>query len=129
VLDFLSGIDKLRFLDGATGLNIGDKDHIIDNAVVANAPGAFANSAELVIVTPNIAGAITATSAAAAIGSATSAYAAGAVRLFAVDNGTDTSLYLFKSAGADAQIGATELTLIGTLQGTAQTAFADYAFA
>lgn len=44
-------------------------------------------------------------------------------------NGTDSALFLFKSAGADAIVSATELTLIGTLQGTAQTALADYSFA
>jgi Ca2+-binding RTX toxin-like protein len=129
VQDFLSGTDKLRFLDGAAGLAIGNGDHAITNATVANAPGGFSNSAELVIVTPNIVGTLTATSAAAAIGSASAAYSAGDSRLFTVDNGTNSALYLFKSAGADAQVGATELTLIGTLQGTAQTALADYAFA
>jgi uncharacterized delta-60 repeat protein len=129
VQDFLSGTDKLRFWDGVTMLAIGDGDHVIDNAKVANAPGAFSNLAELVIVTPNIAGALTATSAAAAIGSASGNYAVDATRLFAVDNGVDSALYLFKSAGADATVSATELTQIVTLQGTAQTALADYAFA
>jgi Ca2+-binding RTX toxin-like protein len=129
VQDFLSGIDKLRFLDGAAGLAIGDKNHAIDNATVANAPGNFANSAELVIVTPNIAGAITATSAAAAIGSASGAYALGATRLFAVDNGANSAIFRFQAADADAAVEYNELTPIVTLQGTAQTAFADYTFA
>lgn len=50
-------------------------------------------------------------------------------KLSAVDNGVDSALYLFKSAGADAVVSAAELTLIGTLQGAAQTALADYNFA
>jgi uncharacterized delta-60 repeat protein len=128
VRDFLSGTDKLRFLDGTTGLKIGDGDHVIDNATVANASGAFASTAELVILTPN-ASALDAASAAAAIGSASAAYVAGDTRLFAVDNGVNSALYLFKSAGADALVDATELTLVGTLQGAAQTALADYALA
>lgn len=129
VLDFLSGTDKLCFLDGAAGLKIGDGDHLIDSGIAVAGPGGFSNAAELVIVTQNIAGAITATSAALDIGSAGSAYALGDIRLFAVDNGADSALYLFKSAGADALVGVPELTLIGTLQGTAQTAPADYGFA
>jgi hypothetical protein len=106
---------------------IGDGDHLIDNATVANALGAFANSAELVIVTPNIAG--TLTTASAAIGSASSVYALGDTRLFAVDNGTDSALYKFQSADIDAAVEYNELTLVGTLQRTAQTALADYHFA
>jgi Ca2+-binding RTX toxin-like protein len=129
VQDFLSGVDKLRLLDGAAGLAIGNGDHVINNAKVINAPGGFANSAELVIVTPNIAGAITATSAAAAIGSASSAYTIGNIRLFAVDNGTDSAIFRFQAADADAAVEANELSLVVTLQGTAQTVFADYAFA
>jgi hypothetical protein len=61
------------------GLAIGDKDHVIDNATMANTPGAFSNSS---------AGALD-----AAIGSANSAYAVGNTRLFAVDNGMDSALY------------------------------------
>ncbi|BBL74371.1 beta strand repeat-containing protein [Methylomagnum ishizawai] len=129
VLDFLSGTDHLVFADTATGQKIGNGNHIVDGGVAVVGPGGFSNAAELVIVTKNIAGAITTASAAADIGSATSAYATGNVRLFAVDNGTDSALFLFKSAGADATVSAAELTLVGTLQGTASTTLADYAFA
>ena len=129
VLDFLSGSDHLQFKDGAAGLVIGNGDHTIDHATLANAKGAFSNLAELVVMAPAIAGDINAASAAAAIGSASAAYAVGDTRLFAVDNGTDSALFLFKSAGADAAVSATELTLVGVLQGTAQTVLADYAFA
>lgn len=128
IKDFLSGTDFLKFRDGAGGLGIGDKDNLINGGVTVNAPGGFANTAELVIATNDIAGSITATSAAAALGSATAAYAVGDTRLFAMDNGTDSALFLFKAAGADALVSAGELTLLGTLQGTAQTALADYGF-
>jgi uncharacterized delta-60 repeat protein len=127
VTDFVSGTDQLRFSQAA--LPVGDGDTALEGAVALAGPGGFAKTAELVIVTQNISGTITAASAAAAIGSASAAYAAGDTRLFAVDNGANSALYLFKSAGADAGVGATELTLIGILQGAAQTALADYAFA
>jgi len=129
VTDFLSGVDRLQLLDGVANLNIGNGDHVIDNAAQADTHGGFSNLAELVVVTPDITGTLTADKAAADIGSAASAYATGNVRLFAVDNGIDSALYLFKSAGADAVVSAAELILVGTLHGTAQTALADYAFA
>ncbi|MGZ8160734.1 MAG: hypothetical protein ACXWT4_18290 [Methylobacter sp.] len=129
VLDFLSGKDHLRFKDGAEAPKIGDGDHVIDNATVANVPGAFSKLAELVIFTSNITAAINATSAANTIGSASAAYATGDIRLFAVDNGVNSAFYQFKSANGDALVSAPELTLVGTLQGTAQTVLADYAFA
>jgi hypothetical protein len=46
-----------------------------------------------------------------------------------VDNHADSLVYLFKSADTNAQVSAAELTLLGALQGTAQTAITDYAFA
>ena len=104
-------------------------DHVIDNGVVFASIGKFSNAVDLVIVTQNIKGDITATKAATVIGSASSAFVVDDIRLFAVDKGTDTALYLFKSAGADALVSADELTLIGTLQGAASTALADYGFA
>ncbi|WP_146054491.1 beta strand repeat-containing protein, partial [Methylovulum psychrotolerans] len=129
VLDFVSGTDKLQVLDAALGLSIGNGDHNIDNAALINGLGGFSALSELVVVTSNIIGAITTATAATDIGSAASSYALGDTRLFAVDNGVDSALYLFKSAGADAVVSAGELTLLGTLQGTAQTALADYGFA
>ena len=129
VLDFLSSVDKVQLWDGANGLKIGNSNGIIDNALLSNNHGGFSTGAELVIFTPNISGAITTSTAATDIGSASTAFAMGDTRVFAVDNGVDSALYLFKSAGADALVSSTELTLIGTLQGTAQTALADYTFA
>jgi Ca2+-binding RTX toxin-like protein len=129
ILDFLSSVDKVQLWDGANGLKIGNSNGVIDNAVLSNSHGGFSTGAELVIFTPNISGAITTSTAATDIGSASTAFAMGDTRVFAVDNGVDSALYLFKSAGADALVSSTELTLIGTLQGSAQTALADYTFA
>ncbi len=129
VTDFVSGTDKLQFLDGLAGIKIGNSDHIIDNAALINTKGGFSKLAELVVVTPNIVGTITTAKAAANIGSAASAYAVGDSRLFVVDNGADTVFYQFKSAGNDAVVSTVELTLLGSLQGVAQTALADFSFA
>jgi Ca2+-binding RTX toxin-like protein len=126
VTDFASGTEELRFSQAT--LPIGDGDTSVEDAVSLAGPDGFATGAELVIITSN-ASALDATSAAAAIGSASGAYTAGDTRLFAVDNGTDSALYRFQAADADAAVEANELTLIVTLQGTAQTALADYAFA
>jgi Ca2+-binding RTX toxin-like protein len=129
VVGFVSGTDELLLWDGTTALNIGDHDHTKDGAVSLAGPGGFGTGAELVIVTQNISGTIDPTSAATAIGSASGAYTVGATRLFAVDNGIDSALYRFQADDADAVVGANELALIVTLQGTASTALADYAFA
>ncbi|MDD2723337.1 MAG: calcium-binding protein [Methylovulum sp.] len=129
VKDFVTGIDHLRIPDNTLGiLKIGNGDHIIDNGMIT-ATGGFSNTAELVIISSTITGKINTTSAAAIIGSATAAYGAGDTSLFTVSNNADSAVYLFQSANTNAQVEASELTLIGTLQGTAQTALADYAFA
>ncbi|MCG3168962.1 MAG: hypothetical protein CALGDGBN_00472 [Pseudomonadales bacterium] len=125
--DFTSGSDRFVFAQSA--LSIGNGDAVVDNAVAVAGPGGFSELAELVIVTGNIAGAITAASAAAAIGSATGAYGSGDTRLFAVDNGTDSALFLFTSAAADALVDSGELAVLGFATGTASTAMSDYLFA
>jgi Ca2+-binding RTX toxin-like protein len=128
ITDFLSGTDLIRLDDLASGLGLGNRDGVIDNATTVSGPGGFTPSNELVIVTGNIIGPITAASAAGNIGSATSAYTEGYAGVFVVDNGTDSALFRFVSSAADAAVGDTELTLIGTLQGTASTTVLDYAF-
>jgi len=90
--------------------------------------GGFATTSELVIVSNDIAGAINVTSAAAAIGSASGAYASGDARLFAVDNGTASGLFLFTYSAADATVSAAELALLGTATATPASAAADYVF-
>jgi Ca2+-binding RTX toxin-like protein len=126
IIDWSSAADTLRF--SMSAIKVGDGDTLVENATVRSAPGGFSTAAELVIFSSNIAGAITTASAAAAIGSATSAYAVGANVLFAVDNGTQNGVFLFHSAGADAQVSAAELTEIVQANGSA-TGLADYVFA
>jgi Ca2+-binding RTX toxin-like protein len=126
VSDFVSGSDKFNI--SQSGIKVGDGDLLVEGALTVAGPGGFAPSAELVIVTGNIVGAITSASAAAKIGAATAAYAAGATQLFAVDNGAQSALFLFTSSGADAQVSTTELTLLATASATPATALADYLF-
>jgi Ca2+-binding RTX toxin-like protein len=126
IVDFVSATDHLKLADGA--LAIGNGDHVINNGISTNASH-FTTAAELVVINSAIVGVISASSAATAIGSATSAYSVGDTRLFTVNNGVNSALYLFDAADNNAQVDATELTLVGTLQGTAQTALADYMFA
>lgn len=126
ITDFATGVDKLRIKQGS--LRVGDGDTSIENAAVRAAPGGFSPNAELVIFIADIAGSITTSSAAAAIGNASGSYAAGRKVLFAVDNGTSTGVYLFTSAAADATVTAAELKLLAMLTGAETTALADYAF-
>jgi Ca2+-binding RTX toxin-like protein len=124
--DFVSGSDKLRI--SQAGVRVGDGDATLEAAVTRSAPGGFSASAELVVFTSNISGTISTTSAAAKIGSASTAYAVGRTALFAVDNGSSSAVYLFTSANADAVVSASELTLLATLSGTPGTAVGDYLF-
>lgn len=123
--DFLSGTDTLRIKLSA--IKVGDADTAIENAAVVTG-GGFSKAAELVIVTTDIAGAISKDSAAAVIDAAGSAYALGAKRLFVVDNGTNSAVFQFISSGADAAISAAELTWLATLSGTAATGLGDFVF-
>jgi Ca2+-binding RTX toxin-like protein len=124
VTTFVSGAEKLKFSQAA--LPVGDGDTILEGAVALAGPGGFLKTAELVIVSQNIGGGITAASAAAAIGPATTAYAAGAHALFAVDNGSQSAVYYFTAANANAAVEANELLLVATLSATAGTVLADY---
>ena len=123
ISDFTSGLDLLTVDQGS--LPVGDGDLVVDGAVAVNGPGGFAAGAELVVVTANIAGDLTLDKAAAAIGSASSAYAAGQTVVFMVDNGTDSCALYFESSGADAAVSAAELSVIGRLNGTASTGLDD----
>jgi Ca2+-binding RTX toxin-like protein len=126
ITDFASGSDRLVVSQATLAVRNGDA--VLDNATSIAAPGGFAVNAEYVVVTTNLSGAITAAKASAAIGSATSAYTVGTTRLFMVDNGTDSALYLFTSGDADAAVETAELTLLATLQGTGSTTTADLVF-
>lgn len=125
ITDFASGIDKL--LVSQSTLRIGDGDQVVEGAVTRSAPGNFSTAAELVVFTANVAS-LNTTAAAAAIGSANSAYAVDQQVLFALDTGSSSGLYLFHAHNADAVVEASELTLLATLNGTASTAVGDYVF-
>jgi hypothetical protein len=127
VTDFQSGTDRVAIRAGFTGFLLGDADDLLEGGVSIAGPGGFDPSAELVVLTTNLA-TLGASAAAAAIGSANTAYTAGRTALFAVDNGASSQLYLFTSSGADAVVSAAELQLLVTLEGTPATAVSDYFF-
>jgi len=126
IADFTTGSDKIVI--SQSGISVGNGDTTISGAVTVTGPGGFSSAAELVVVSANIVGSITAVSAASKIGSATSAYTVGKDVLFAVDNGASSALYLFTSADANALVSSTELTLLATLTTTPGTAVADFLF-
>jgi Ca2+-binding RTX toxin-like protein len=126
ILDFQTGIDKIRISQAA--IRVGDGDTSVEGAVTISGPNGFATSAELVMVTDDIGGNIDISSASAAIGHANSAYKVGDTRLFIVDNGVDSAVYLFKSIDADATVSANELTLVTTLDYAAYTVTTDFIF-
>lgn len=130
ISDFATGEDRIAIDQSAFG-GIGDGDTAIEGGVMKFGAGGFATSAELVIFTHGYSASNTApllTDAAAAIGSATSAYAVGDDRLFMLDNGSYGHLYLFHSANANALVEATELQLIGMLTNQPDTVLGDYLF-
>ena len=125
ITDFRSVDDTFRF--SQSGIRIGDGDTRVDGFAVHNGYGGFSAATEVVVFTPNVFGDISAANAAWVIGSATSSFATGATRLFVVDNGTDSGIFLFTSSSANAQVSASELTLITTFNGTSTVA-SDYVF-
>jgi Ca2+-binding RTX toxin-like protein len=126
ITDFYFGKDQ--FSVSQSHIPVGNGDDVIDGATTIVSAGGFATSAELVIATGDISGAITAASAAAQIGSATDAYAVGQTALFVVDNGQNSAVYYFKSADTNAVVSASELTLLATLQNMHSTDMSNYIF-
>jgi Ca2+-binding RTX toxin-like protein len=130
VSDFVSGEDKIAIDQSAFG-GIGNGDTTINNAVTKYGAGGFGTGAEMVIFTHGYLASNTnptTADAAAAIGSASAAYAAGDDRLFVLDNGGYGHLYLFHSANANALVEAAELQLIGILTNAPDTVLSDYLF-
>lgn len=114
----------LRAANGGNNAN-----NNINSINVNGATNNFSANAELVVIDTNAAaGAISATTAAAIIGSANGNYSIGDVRNFVVGNGVDSAVFLFTSSAANAGVSAAELTLIVTLVGVNQTAFTDTNF-
>jgi RTX calcium-binding nonapeptide repeat (4 copies) len=126
IYDFATAGDKLAV--SQAGMRVGNGDTTINGAVSKATGGGFASTAELVIISGNISGTISASSAAAKIGSATSAYAIGRKALFAVDNGTDSALYLFGATDTNAVVSAAELKLVATITASPSTAVSDFLF-
>jgi len=124
ITDFAVGQDIFEV--SQSHLAIGNGDQVISAST--GTLDSFSAASELVIFGDDLAGALSTGSAAAHIGSASSAYTTGQTALFVLDNGTDTAVYYFKSAGNDAVVSASELTLLATLTGTHDTGAADYLF-
>ncbi len=106
VNDFTVGTDKFRMSMAAW--QIGERDLLVEGATNKTGPGGFSKSAEYVVISKNLSS-ITTANAATAIGSATSSYATGDRRIFMVDNGTSSELFLFISSGNDAKVTAAEI--------------------
>jgi len=123
--DYATASDTIRISQST--LRIGDGDTTVDGGVSKAGSGGFSAAAEVVMITTNIAGALTTASAAAMIGSANSAYTNGATRLFVVDNGADTGVFLFTSSGANALVSASELTQLALIDAS-NTVLNDYLF-
>ncbi len=132
--DFTVGEDKIQF----TKAMVGDGDAVLENVALKTvAGGTFAKAAEMVIVQADLTSdfnsmyagswnAVNASEVVAAIGSADAAYAKGDERLFVVDDGYSSALFQFVSAGADATVSASELKLIGIVDGQAALATSDF---
>jgi len=123
VADFATSVDQLSL--SQSSLAVGDGDLLVEGAVEIAGPGGFDACAELVIVAADIFGDLTLDKAAAAIGSANQAYAAGQTVVFTVDNGSDSWVLYFQSNGADAAVSAAELSIVGQLNGAASTGAED----
>jgi capsule polysaccharide modification protein KpsS len=66
--------------------------------------------------------------AAQAIGDANQSYSVGQTVLFAVDDGSTSAVYYFKSADGDATVNSAELTLLAVLQNAPSTVAGDFVF-
>jgi Ca2+-binding RTX toxin-like protein len=124
ISDFVSNIDDVVF--SASTLKVGDGDALLEGKLLRNASGGFGTSNELVIFTANITGNISNSNAAATIGSATAAMVIGEKKLFVVDNGTESNIYLFTSADGNAVVNGNELKLLATITGVNDSSTSDY---
>lgn len=132
--DFEQGLDLIAVAAGF----VGDGDTTLDGAAVkASAGGTFAQGAELVIFRTNIADQIAfsassffdpidAASVVAVIGSASAAFAVNETRLFVVDDGTNSALFLFQANDNNAVVAIDELYLLAAVTGQANLGIADF---
>jgi Ca2+-binding RTX toxin-like protein len=132
ITDFGAG-DTIQF---ARAL-VGDGDALLENvALKAAAGGTFAKTAEMVIVQANMSELIyasgnywdsfSASVVVAQIGNADAAFALGDKRLFVVDDGNDSAIFQFTSAGADAVVSDAELELIAVVNDVSTLSSTDF---
>lgn len=123
--DFQQGIDRFG-ISGALFFGANGDTAIDGASEVVTAGGTFSASDELVFFradvadtfTPSAAGdldPITMDAVVAAIGAADAGLAPGTTRLFVVDDGTDSALFLFQSSDGNAGVTGDELFLLAVL--------------
>ncbi len=117
---------------------VGDLDAVLDNVTVKNsAGGTFSAGSELVLVRANVAdtfafsasaffSAIDADAVVAAIGSADAAIGVNETRLFVVDDGTHSAVFLFQSNNGDAAVTIDELYLLTVVTAQATLTAGDF---
>jgi Ca2+-binding RTX toxin-like protein len=108
--DFSALVDHIGISQSA--LPVGDADLDLEGAVEVAGPGGFDASAELVVISTPVEGALTLESAAAAIGSAHQAYAVGQTALFVAGTGGQFGVFYFTSLDGDATVSAEELSFL-----------------
>jgi len=130
IADFATGSDTIRFASSM----VGDNDTLLENVSVS-AGGAFSSSAEMVIFTTDAVATFNSssflqpfvsTAATTVIGSANAAFAIGAERLFAIDDGTSSAIFQFTAANADAAVTVDELSLLAIVNGNANLGASDF---
>lgn len=132
--DFELGLDRIAIAKEF----VGDLDALIDGSVVKDGPGGtFSSRAELVLVRADVAGSFAASNTAFfdpinasavldAIGSASAAIAVGETRLFVVDDGSHSAVFLFQSSDGNAAVTADELYLFGVVTGQTTLTAGDF---
>lgn len=132
--DFEAGLDRIAIAKEF----VGDLDAVIDGSVTATTAGqTFSASAELVLVRADVADSfavsdtaffdpISASAVDDAIGSASAAIALNESRLFVVDDGSHSAVFLFISNDGNAAVTADELYLLGVVTGQTGLAAGDF---
>ncbi len=132
--DFELGLDTIAIAKEF----VGDLDAVIDGVVVkTGAGGTFSSTAELVLVRADVAdefagtnssffSPISAAAVSAAIGNASAAIATNQTRLFVVDDGTNSAVFLFQSNNGDAAVTVDELYLLSVVTGQAALTAPDF---
>lgn len=85
-----------------------------------------ANMSELISASTGYWQHITASAVVAQIGNADAAFALGDKRLFVVDDGNDSAIFQFTSAGADAVVSDAELELIAVVNDVSTLSSTDF---